>query len=156
MVNQKQKPQGFIAIVSLLIVTTIAMFFAMGMLMDGVTNASLSLSSIYYEDSRINVNICLEDVLYRIKQEETFNQNLNYNISDGNSCSTTITWFEPQQVAQGIVERLATLDVTGVSHNFSRTFRYELRVARFDVNYSDGSLDYLNNIEFVSITELTS
>lgn len=151
---QKQKPQGFIAIVSLLIVTTIAMFFAMGMLMDGVTNASLSLSSIYYEDSRINMNICLEDVLYRIKQEEAFSLDLNYNISDDNSCSTTITWFESTPVAQGIVERLATLDVTGTSHNFSRTFRYELRVARFDVNYSDGSLDYLNNIDFISITEL--
>ena len=126
------------------------------MLFDGVDNASLSLSSIYYEDSRINVNICLEDVLYRIKQEEEFSRNLNYNISENNYCSTAITWFAPQQVAQGIVERLATLDVTGASHNFSRTFRYELRVARFDVNYSDGSLDYLNNIEFVSITELTS
>jgi len=151
-----QKPQGFIAIVSLLIVTTITMFFAIGMLLDGVSNASLSLSSIYYEDARINMNTCLEDFLLRLKQEEQFSQNLNYQIADENSCSTTIEWFDPTPVAPGIVERLANLEVTGVSQGFTRTFRYELRIARHDVNYSDGSLDYLNNIDFISITELTT
>ena len=52
--NKKQN-QGFIAIVSLLIVAAIAMLFAIGMLLDGVDNAALSLSSINYEQSRVNV-----------------------------------------------------------------------------------------------------
>ena len=154
--HSNQKPQGFIAIVSLLIISTIAMFFAMNMLLDGVTNASLSLSSIYYEDARINVTTCLDDVLMRIKQEEQFNRDLSYTISDQNSCSTALQWFAPQQIAPGIVERLATLDVTSISNGFERTFRYELKVARFDVNYSDGSLDYMNNIHITSMTELTT
>ena len=151
-----QKPKGFIAMVSMLIVTGVAMFLAVGMLLDGVDSASLSVSSISYENARINTSVCLEDFLLRIKQEETFSQNLSYTISTGETCSTTITWFDPVVVSPGIQERLATLDVQGVSGNFTRTFRYELRVARFDVNHPDGSLDYLNSIEFVSITELTS
>lgn len=153
--NNRKKPQGFIAIVSLLIVTTIAMFFAMNMLLDGVNNASLSLSSIYYEDARINMNTCLEDVLFRIKQEEVFNRNINYQITDNDSCSTTIEWFDPIIVSPGVSERLANLEATGVSYGFTRTFRHELRIARHDVNYSDGSLEYLNNIDFISISELT-
>ena len=155
MVIHRQKPKGFIAIVSLLIVTTISMFFAMVMLLDGVTNASLSMSSIYYEDARINMSTCLEDVLLRIKKEEVFNRNLSYQITDDDSCSTTIEWFAPAPISPGISERLANLEVTGLSYGFTRTFRYELRIARHDVNYSDGSLEYLNNIDFIS-TETTN
>ena len=139
---------------SLLIVTTIAMFFAMNMLLDGVNNASLSLSSIYYEDARINMNTCLEDVLLRIKQEEVFSRNLSYQITDDDSCSTTIEWFDSILISPGISERLANLEVTGISYGFTRTFRYELRIARHDINYSDGSLEYLNNIDFILISEL--
>lgn len=132
------------------------MIFAMSMLKDGVDNASLSLSSIYYENARINATTCLEDTLYRIKQEEIFNEDLDYTITDEDSCTTTITWYDPQQTAPGIVERLADLEVIGVSNNFTRTFSYGLKVSRFDVNYSDGSLDYMNNIDIISIEELTS
>lgn len=149
-----QKPQGFIAIVSMLIVTTVAMFIAIGMLLDGVSNASLSLSSISYENARINTNVCLQDALIKIKQEETYSNPISYDLMDGNSCSAAVQWFAPQQVAQGIVERLANLDATGVSNGFTRTFRYELRVERYDVNHSDESFEYMNTIDFVSITEL--
>lgn len=142
--------------VSMLIVTGVSMFLAVGMLLDGVDSASLSMSSVSYENARININVCLEDFLLRSKHEETFTQNLSYTISTGETCSTAITWFDPVVVGTGIQERLATLDVQGISGNFVRTFRYELRFVRFDVNHSDGSLEYLNNIEFVSITELTS
>ncbi|MBU0577989.1 hypothetical protein KJ742_06590 [Patescibacteria group bacterium] len=154
--NIRKTKKGFIAIISLLIITTISMIFAMSMLKDGVDNASLSLSSIYYENARINATTCLEDTLYRIKQEEIFNEDLDYTITDEDSCTTTITWYDPQQTAPGIVERLADLEVIGVSNNFTRTFSYGLKVSRFDVNYSDGSLDYMNNIDIISIEELTS
>jgi hypothetical protein len=153
MINQNKKPEGFIAIVSLLIIVTISMIFAMAMLKSGVTNASLSLSSIYYENARVNVNVCLEDTLYRIKQEEQFNRNLNYTISDEDSCSTIIVWYTPQQVAPNIVETLVDLEITGISGNFARTFEYGLKVSRYDVNYSDGSLDYMNTIDIISIEE---
>lgn len=152
--NLRKKPQGFIAIVSMLIVATVAMFIAIGMLLDGVSNASLSLSSISYENARININVCLQDALIKMKQEEVYGDPISYDLMDGNSCSTAIQWFAPQQVAQGIVERLANLDVTGVSNGFTRTFRYELRVERYDVNHSDESFEYMNTIDFVSITEL--
>ena len=102
------------------------------------------------------MNTCLDDVLLRIKQEEVFNRNLSYQIADDSSCSTTIEWFGLTPVSIGISERLANLEVTGVSHGFTRTFRYELRIARHDVNYPDGSLEYLNNIDFISISELTA
>ena len=62
MISKKDQPKGFIAIVSLLIITSVAMIFSMSILKDGVENASLSLSSIYYESARINSIICLEDV----------------------------------------------------------------------------------------------
>ena len=151
-----QKSKGFIAIVSLLIVATISMFIAVGMLLDGVNNASLSLSSIYYENTRINVNTCAQEMLIRIKRENAYNEPINYTLSDDNTCSATITWFAPQQIAPGIVERLADLEVTGTSHGFTRTFRYELRRDRYNINYSSGALEYFNNIEFISITELNS
>ena len=144
---------GFIAIVSLLIVASIAMFFAMTMLLDGVRNASLSTSSVNYENARINMTTCLEDVLLRIKMEEEYNQNLNYTLSEGNSCTTSIVWFVENQVSPGITERLVELDVTGVSNNFPRTFSYDLKVAKFDINNSDGSLDYMNTIDFINIEE---
>ncbi len=154
--KSRKKPQGFIAIVSLLIVATIAMFLAVGMLLDGVNNASLSLSSIYYENARININTCAQEMLIRIKKENSYSGSVNYALSDNDNCSATIIWFAPQQIAPGIVERLANLDVTGISYGFTRTFRYELRRDRYDVNYSSGALEYFNNIEFISITELTT
>lgn len=156
MKNKSNKPKGFIAIVSLLIVATIAMIFSMLMLHDGVANANLSLNSIYYEDARINMTTCLEDVLYRIRQEEQFSQNLNYTISENNSCTSSITWYNEQNVGPGHTQRLADLDVTGVSNGFTRSFRYSLKVEKFDVNHSDGSVDYMKTIDFVSITEITS
>ena len=149
-----QKPKGFIAMLSVLIVTTIAMTFAISILADGIVNSSLSLNSIKYEDARTNAIVCLEDVLVRMKQEAQFNQNLNYTISTNNSCSTTITWQAEAQTAPGIKERLVDLNVTGVSDNFTRNFLYSLKMAKYDVNNSDGSLDYMNTIDFVSIAEV--
>ena len=90
-INQ-QKPKGFIAIISLLIVSTIAMFFAIGMLLDGVTNASLSASSINYETARINTNACLQEMLMKIKREEAYSDPINYTLKDGNTCSASITY----------------------------------------------------------------
>ncbi|MBU1017969.1 hypothetical protein KKA33_02970 [Patescibacteria group bacterium] len=156
MKNTHPKPQGFIAIVSLLIVATIAMFFAIGMLLDGVNNASLSLSSIYYESARVNANTCLDDALSRIRQEEKFERNLNYSILENESCQTTIEWFAPQQIALGIVERLASLIVTGISHSFTRTFEYDLKIARHDVHYDDGAFEYYNVIDIVDMNELVN
>ncbi len=156
MKNIPKKPQGFIAIVSLLIVATIAMFFAIGMLLDGVDNASLSLSSIHYESARINANTCLEDMLIRIRQEEKFERDLDYTILDDETCQTAIEWFAPQMVAQGIVERLVSLTVTGVSHGFTRTFEYDLKISRHDVYYDDGSFEYYNVIDIVDMDELTT
>jgi len=156
MKNKFEKPQGFIAIVSLLIVATIAMFFAVGMLLDGVDNASLSLSSIYYESARVNANTCLEDALARIRQEEKFQRDLDYSIVEDESCQTNIEWFAPQTVAPGIVERLANLTITGISHGFTRTFEYDLKISRHDVHYEDGSFEYFNVIDIVDMDELDS
>jgi len=156
MIKQKSKPKGFIAIVSLLIVATVAMFFSMSMLLDGVNNASLSLNSLFYEGANINATACAEDALIRIKKEEQFNRNLNYTISDDNTCSSSIQWFQENPVAFGITERLANLDVTGVSNGFTRSFRYELRVLKYDVNHADGTLEHMKTINFTSINELTS
>jgi hypothetical protein len=156
MINNKNKSKGFVAIVSLLIISTISMIFAMLMLRRGLDNASLSLSSIYYENSRVNVNVCLEDTLLRLRQEEHFDRNLNYTITDEDSCSTIIIWYTPQQIAPGVVETLVDLEVTGVSGDFSRTFTYGLKITRHDVNHSDGSLDYMNTIDIISIEEQTA
>ena len=154
MVIKKSKPKGFVAIISLLIISTIVMFFALNMLSDGITNASLSFNSVYHEDARINVSVCLEDVLYRIKQEETFNQNLNYTISDDDSCETTIVWGAPVVVSSQITERQADLDIVSESNNFERTFSYVLKVTRYDVNHPDGTTDYTNTIDILSIDEI--
>ncbi len=156
MIKQKNKPKGFIAIISILIITTISMIFAMSILKSGINNATLSIDSIYYENARINVNICLEDTLYRIKQEEEFSQNLNYTISDEDSCSTTIEWYEPQLVDTGRTDTLVYLEITGISGNFTRTYDYGLKVSRYDVNYSDGTLEYMNNISINYIEEPTA
>jgi len=153
MINKKNKSQGFIAIVSLLIIATISMIFAMSMLKGGVDNASLSLSSIYYENSRVNANVCLEDTLLRLKQEEQFNRNLDYTITDEDLCSTIIVWYTPQEIAPGVVETLVDLEVTGISGNFSRTFSYGLKITRYDVHYTDGTLDYMNTIDIISTEE---
>jgi len=155
MVIARGKSKGFIAIVSLLIITTIAMLFAMSMLKEGVDNASLSLNSIFYEDARINAISCAEDVFLRIRQEGQFSRNLNYALSSGNSCSTTtIQWGTPIQVKTGVITRLATLDIMGVSNGFTRTFRYALNIYQFDVNYSDGGLTHMNTIRINSLEEL--
>jgi len=154
--KNNSKPKGFIAIVSLLIIATISMFFAMRILMDGVNNASLSANSLNYENTRINATTCIEDALIRIKKQSQFNTNFNYTISEGNTCSATLTWFNEIPVSLGVVSRLVNLDVTGVNGNFTRTFRYEMKVTRYDVNHLDGTLEYMNTITFNSITEITS
>ena len=147
------KPKGFIALLSLLIVSTVSMFFAFSILMDGVANAALSLHSLYYEDARINVHTCIEDVLIRLKLEQQFNRPLNYTISQDNTCSTTMTWFAPNQVSPEVTERLVNVEVAGVSHSFTRRFLYELRVTRYNVHKSDGSLDYMNTLDYIAVTE---
>jgi hypothetical protein len=150
--NQK----GFIALLSLLIVSTVSMFFALSILMDGVANAALSLNSLYYEDARINIHTCIEDVLMRLKLEQQFNSPLSYTVAEANTCSTVMTWFAPNQVSPGVTERLVNVLVTGVSHNFTRHFLYELRQTRYDVHQSDGSLDYMNTLDYIAVTEQSS
>ena len=152
----KSKPQGFIAILSLLIVATVTMFFALSILMDGVNNATLSLNSIYYEDARINVHSCIEDTLYRLKLEQQFNRNLNYTISPDNACGTVMTWFDPHTISPQVSERLVNVLVTGTSHNFIRKFLYELRVTRYTVNNPDGTYGYANTVDYIAVTEQSS
>ena len=150
------RPQGFIAILSLLIVATVTMFFALSILMDGVSNATLSLNSIYYEDARINVHSCIEDTLYRLRQERQFNRNLSYTIAPYNTCSTVMTWFAPHVISPQASERLVNVLVTGGSHNFIRKFLYELRVTRYTVNHPDGTYNYLNAVDYIAVTEQSS
>lgn len=154
--KSKEHNKGFVAILSLLIIATISMIIAMTLLKDGVDNASLSLSSIHYENAKFNSTICLEDTLVRIKLEEQFNRNLDYALETGQSCSTIIQWFTPQEITPGRWETLVSLEVGGTSGNFVRTFDYSLKVKRIDVNHTDGSLEYINNIDIISIEELTS
>lgn len=152
-INRPYKNKGFIAILSLLIVTTISMVIAMTLLEDGVDNASLSISNIYFENAKLNATVCLEDTLIRIKREDQFNQNLNYTIAEGHSCSSDIQWYTPQQISPDRQETLVNLTVSGTSANFSRTFDYELKVTRVDVNHTDGTLEYVNEIDIISIAE---
>jgi len=156
MKKSKPKPQGFIAIISLLIISTVSMIIAMSILKDGVDNAALSLSSIYYENARINASICAEDILLRIKKEDQFSSNLNYTIDLNQNCTTTIQWYTPQQVSPGITEMLADLTVTGTSNNFVRTFNYGLKIDKYDVNYLDGSQQYTNIIDILTLEEVSS
>jgi len=153
MIKQRQKPKGIIAIVSLLIISTIAMLFAVNMVMDGVKNASLSNNSISYESARINAISCAEDVFLRIRQEAQFTRNLNYTLSTGNTCSTTITWFAETTVKTGLKQRLVNLDVTGVNNGFSRVFHYGLQVSTFDINHLDGTVTHMKTVDFMSLTE---
>lgn len=150
------KKKGFIAILSLLIITTVSMIMALGLLKEGMDNASLSISSIYYANAKLNATVCLEDSLLRIKQENQFNRSLHYNIAAGHSCSSSIQWFPPQQTAPGRQESLATLTVSGTSETFTRTFDYGLKVKRVDITHTDGTLTYMNNLDIISITERTS
>lgn len=150
----QRQNKGFIAIVSLLIIATISIIIAMTILKEGVDNASLSLSSIYYEDARINANICLEDTLMRIKYEDEFTRNLNYSIDEGEGCTTTIQWQAPQVIRQGITETIAELSVSGTAHGFIRTFDYELKIRKFDVNHTDETIEYSNIITITSIEEI--
>ncbi|MBU1015699.1 hypothetical protein KJ657_01275 [Patescibacteria group bacterium] len=147
--------KGFIAILSLLIITTISMIIAITLLKDGVDNAALSLSSIYYENAKLNSIICLEDSLIRIKKEEQFNQNLDYTIGAGQSCSSTIQWYPTQQTGTGRWEALVDLEVGGGSSNFTRTFDYQLKVKKITVNNTDGTIEYVNEIDIISIEEIS-
>ncbi|MFH0838352.1 MAG: hypothetical protein V1880_03755 [Patescibacteria group bacterium] len=148
--------KGFIAILSLLIITTISMIIAITLLKDGVDNASLSLSSIYYENAKLNSTICLEDSLIRIKKEEQFNRNLDYTIETGQNCSSTIQWYPAQQTGTGRWEALVDLVVSGTSSNFTRAFSYQLKVKKITVNNTDGTLEYVNEIDIISIEEISS
>lgn len=130
------------------------MFFAMSMLMSGVNNASLSLHSIYYEDARINVVTCLEDMFYRIKKEEQFAGSLDYEISEDNTCSAEITWQAETPIKTGLTERLAGISIIGISHSFVREFEYNIRVGKYDVNHTDGSLEHMNTIDITSEEEV--
>lgn len=153
MVKRHPHSKGFIAILSLLIVTSISMIMAVSLLKDGIDNASLSLSSIHYENARLNATICVEDNLIRIKKENQFNLNLDYDIEDNHGCTSTIQWYTPQITEPGRQETLADLIVSGTSGNFIRTFDYELKVKRTEVTYTDGSMAYKNDIDIISITE---
>lgn len=128
----------------------------MTLLKSGVDNASLSLQSIYYENAKLNSAICLEDSLIRIKAEEQFGRNLNYTIETGQNCSSIIQWYTPQQTGPGRQETLVDLEVSGTSSNFTRTFEYSLKVKRIDVNNTNGTLEYVNEIDIISIDEISS
>ncbi len=152
--KQRAKNEGFIAIISLLIIATVSMLVAMTILSDGVSNASLSLYSIYYENARINNSICLEDTLMRIKGENQFSGNLDYTINDEESCTSTISWGTTTEVEPGVNETPVDLEITGTAFNFSRTYDYDLLIRRYDVNNLDGSVTYTNTININSIEEV--
>ena len=154
--SEIRNEKGFVAIVSILIISTISMFFAISMLTDGINNAALSVNSLNYENAHINMSSCLDDALMRIKREAQFSGALNYNLYQGNSCSSSIIWASETPVKTGLVRRQATLDVTGVSNNFTRKFRYVLNVLKFTVNHNDGLVQYMNTINIDSITEINS
>lgn len=156
MVNKNNQNKGFIAILSLLIIATISMIIAMTLLKDGIDNASLSISSVHYENAKLNSTICLEDSLIRMQMEEQFNQNLNYTLETGQSCSSIIQWYTAQQTGVGRWETLVDLEVSGTSNNFTRSFDYELKVKKISVNHTDGTVEYVNNIDIISITALSS
>jgi len=151
-----RRKKGFIAIISLLIIATISMTVSMSLLKNGVDNAALSLYSINYESAKMNSVVCLEDTLLRIKQEDQFARDLDYTIADSNGCTTNIQWQTPVPNGVGTIETLVDLTVTGTSENFSRSFVYELKVTKKDVNRLDSSLDYLNNISIISINEIST
>jgi len=153
--KKTKQMQGFIAIISLLIIATISMIVAISLLKDGVDNASLSLYSIYYENAKMNSVICLEDTLLRVKLEGQFNSNIDYTFSNSDGCTASLQWYTPQQTAPGTVETLVDLTVSGTSENFTRTFDYGLMIRKHDVNYLDGTLKYVNNINIISIEEVT-
>lgn len=132
------------------------MIIAVSLLKDGVDNAVLSLQSIYYENAKLNATICLEDTLLRMKKEEEYTREVSYQISENQSCNTELTWYTPQQTGVGTVETLVDLKVTGISKNFSRSFNYEAKVKKFDINDVDGSLNYTNNIDIISIEEINT
>ena len=64
--------------------------------------------------------------------------------------------FRLSRSGQALPKTLANLDVTGVSNGFTRVYRYELKITKYDVNYSDGNLDFMNNIDIISMTEVIS
>lgn len=156
MVKKIRNTKGFIAILSLLIITTISMIIAMTLLKDGVDNASLSLTSIAYENSRLNAVICFEDTLIRMKMEEKFDEVINYDLGEGQSCTGTITWYTTQEVGTGRWETLADLEVSGTDGNFTRTYEYSLKVRKTAVNHTNGTVEYMNSIDILSIEELSS
>ena len=156
MTNDQKKPKGFIAIVSMLIIAGVALFFSMRMLLDGVENANLSLSSIYYEKARFNANACLQDTLLRLTQENQFSRNLNYHFSSSDTCTTALTWGGSQSLTNGQLQRTVTLVVTGTSSTFQRKFQYGLRVTRQTINHVSGPVTYINNVHVDSLTELTT
>jgi len=149
-----KKNKGFIAILSLLIISTISMIIAITILRDGVDNASLSLFSIYYENARINTISCVEDTFVRIKLEAEFNQNISYDFGENQSCSTDISWSVPQIINPQLTETLVSLNVTGKSNNFTRNFNYALKVKKYQVNNADSSIQYTNTINIISVTEV--
>ena len=150
----QSKPKGFIAIASILIVASVSLIISMTILNDGIDNATLSLSSISYERSRVNATVCLEDTLYRMKNEEHFSSNLNYTIEENEGCNSTINWGTPNTSTPGMVITPVDLTVTGTSNNFVRTFDYDLIVKRVDVNYATGELEHLNIINVNNIQEI--
>lgn len=156
MVKNNSKNKGFIAILSLLIVTTISMLLAISLLKEGVDNASLSLSSIHFENAKLNATVCLEDTLIRIRKENQFNQNLNYEIADGHGCTSDIQWYAPQVTGPGRQETLVDLTIGGTSGNFTRTFDYALKIKRVEVSHTDGTMEYVNDIDIISSAEITS
>jgi hypothetical protein len=156
MVNFHPKSKGFIAILSLMIVTMVSMMIGIALLMSGVDNAALSVSSIHFENAKLDATVCLEDSLIRVKRENEFAQNLSYEIADGHSCSSTIQWFTPVQTGVGRQETLVNLQISGTSSNFTRTFDYALKVKRVEVNHTDGTVEYTNGIDIISVQEVTS
>lgn len=156
MLNKKTDNKGFIAIVSILIIATISMIIAISLLQSGVDNASLSMYSIHYENAKMNSNICVEDTLYRIRLESQFTRNLDYELGENQGCTTDIQWYAPQPAGTGTLETLVDLTVAGTSKNFTRTFKYSLRIKTHDVNHLDGSRQYINNVNIISIEEITT
>lgn len=156
MKRKQNDKNGFIAIISLLIIATISMIIAITMLKGGVDNAALSLYSIYYGNAKMNSSICVEDTLYRIRLESQFTRDLNYNLGQNQGCTTDIQWYTPQSTGPGTIETLVDLTVTGTSGNFTRSFLYSLRIKTHDVNRLDGTTDYMNNIDIISIEEVSS
>jgi len=115
--NNENKKNGYIALVSLLIISSITLFIAVNANLFGISESRMALDRANSSKAFYLANLCAEEALIKLKDDSNYSGNETINTSRGN-CEILLI--------EGSGETNRTVKTTGNFDNKTRKIKIEI------------------------------